>query len=116
MQQLLLQGKAASSFNGSWLLPLLQAGSPTGPFDLHVAPPPLVDGASTTRPILAWTGVALPAEAAASRDSVHAFLEYASRPEVDGPSSRACSPTRRSPASNVAIDDAGGPGVPADVR
>ena len=47
MQQLLLQGKAAMTFNGTWLLPQLQAGSPTGPFDLHVAPPPLVDGATT---------------------------------------------------------------------
>ena len=35
----------------------------------------------------------------------YAFLEYASRPEVDRPSSRACRSTRPSPASNVAIDD-----------
>ena len=83
MQQLLLQGKAAMTFNGSWLLPQLLAGSPSVAFDLHVAPPPLVDGASRPRPILSWAGVALPATAAASRDSVYAFLDYASQPSVD---------------------------------
>ena len=40
MQQLLLQGKAAMTFNGTWLLPLLLGGSPTTEFDLHVVPPP----------------------------------------------------------------------------
>ena len=83
MQQLLLQGKAAMTFNGSWLLPQLLAGSPSVPFDLHVVPPPLVDGASRARPILSWGGVALPATAAASRDSVYAFLDDASQPDVD---------------------------------
>ena len=48
-----------------------------------MAPPPLVDGASRPRPILSWAGVALPAAAAASRDSVYAFLDYASQPSVD---------------------------------
>ena len=83
MQQLLLQGKAAMTFNGTWLLPLLLGGSPTTEFDLHVVPPPLVDGAAKPRPILAWAGFAMPTAPAASRDSVHAFLEHASRPEVD---------------------------------
>ena len=83
MQQLLLQGKAAMTFNGSWLLPGLLAGTPSVPFDLHVAPPPLVDGAAKPRPILSWAGVALPETTAASRDSVHAFLDYASQPDVD---------------------------------
>ena len=83
MQQLLLQGRAAMTFNGSWLLPQLQAGSPSVPFDLHVAPPPLVDGASRARPILSWAGIALPAAAAANRDAVYAFLDYASQPSVD---------------------------------
>jgi len=83
MQQLMLQGRAAMTYNGSWLLPHLLAGSPAGEFDLHVAPPPVIDGASRSRPMLVWNGFALPAEAAASRDSVYAFLEYASRPEVD---------------------------------
>lgn len=83
MQQLLLQGKAATTFNGSWLLPALQAGSPSVDFDLHVAPPPLVDGASRPRPILAWTGFALPEATTRSRADVLAFLKYASQPEVD---------------------------------
>ncbi len=97
MQQLLLQGKAAMTFNGSWLLPQLQAGSPSVPFDLHVAPPPLVDGASRARPILSWGGIALPATAAASRDSVYAFLDYASQPDVDRSIVEGLQVTRRSP-------------------
>ena len=83
MQQLLLQGKAAMSYNGTWLLPQLQAGTPTVAFDLHVAPLPLVDGARKARSILAWGGFAMPSGATASHDSVVAFLEYASRPDVD---------------------------------
>ena len=54
MQLLFLQGKAAMTYNGTWLLEPLQAGTPTVPFDLHVAPLPLVDGASTAHSILAW--------------------------------------------------------------
>jgi raffinose/stachyose/melibiose transport system substrate-binding protein len=83
MQQLMLQGRAAMTYNGSWLLNQLLAGSPTGEFDLHVAPPPMIDGAARPRPSLHWNGFALPAEAAENRDAVYAFLEYASRPEVD---------------------------------
>ena len=83
MQQLLLQGKVAMTYNGSWLLPHLLGGTPSGAFDLHVAPPPLIEGASKGRPILVWNGFALPAETKRSRDIVYAFLEYASRPEVD---------------------------------
>lgn len=83
MQQLMLQGKAAMTYNGTWLLPQLLAGSATGPFDLHVAPLPLVEGASKGRPILAYAGFALPAKAAGSRDDIYPFLEYASRPEID---------------------------------
>lgn len=103
MQALFLQGKAALAYNGSWLLPQLQAGTPTVAFDLHVAPLPLVDGTSKAHSILSWAGVAMPARAAGSRDSVYAFLEYASRPEVD----RAVVEGRQSYspilASNVAI-------------
>ena len=83
MQQVLLQGKAAATFQGSWMLPQILAGTASRPFDVHVAPPPLVDGARRPRPILAWAGFALPATAARPRDAAYAFLEYASRPEVD---------------------------------
>ncbi len=83
MQQLLLRGKAATTYNGSWLLPQLLAGSPAGAFDLHVAPLPLVDGAPKAHSILSWAGFALPAKATGSREDVYAFLEYASRPAVD---------------------------------
>jgi ABC-type glycerol-3-phosphate transport system substrate-binding protein len=83
MQQLLLQGRVAMTYNGTWLLPQLVAGSPTVDFDLHAAPlPGLVEG-RPARSLLAWGGYALPARAAVNQDSVIAFLEYASRPEVD---------------------------------
>ena len=59
------------------------AGAPSVPFDLHVAPPPLVEGASRPRPILSWAGIAVPATAAANREAVDAFLEYASQPGID---------------------------------
>jgi ABC-type glycerol-3-phosphate transport system substrate-binding protein len=106
MQQLFLQGRAAMVYNGSWLLPALLGGTPTGAFDLHVAPLPLVTGASKARSILSWGGYALPAGAAANHESVAAFLEYASRPEVDKAvveGRQAYSPI---PESNVAIHDA----------
>ncbi len=105
MQQLFLQGKAATTFNGTWLLPQLMAGSPTGPFDLHVAPPPLVDGASRPRPILAWTGFALPAQPGPNRDSAYEFLRHASEPGVDKAVVEALHVYSPIAASNVAIDD-----------
>ncbi len=106
MQQLVLQGKAAMTYNGTWLLPQLLAGSPTGPFDLHVAPLPLVEGASRARPLLSWTGFALPAKAAASRADVYAFLEYASRPEVDRAVTQGTQFYSPISASNVEIGNA----------
>ena len=106
MQLLFLQGKAAMIYNGTWLLGPLQAGTPTVPFDLHVAPLPLVDGASKARSILAWAGLALPAKATASRDSVYAFLEYASRPEVDRAIVEGLQAYSPIPESNVGIHDA----------
>ena len=105
MQRLFLQGKAAMAYNGTWLLEPLQAGTPTVPFDLHVAPLPLVDGASKARSILAWAGVALPAKAAASRDSVDAFLEYASRPAVDAALVEGLQSFSPIPESNSRIHD-----------
>ena len=105
MQQLVLQGKAAMTYNGSWLLPQLLAGSPSVDFDLHVAPPPIVEGAERPRPILAWTGIGLPAEAGASRENVHAFLEYASRPEVDREVVVGLQSYSPIPESNVAIEN-----------
>jgi multiple sugar transport system substrate-binding protein len=83
MQQVLLQGKAAATFQGSWMLSQIQAGTESRPFDVHVAPPPLVDGGDRPRPILAWAGFAMPSTATRRRDAAYAFLEYASRPEVD---------------------------------
>ena len=105
MQLLFLQGKAAMTYNGTWLLAPLQAGTPTVAFDLHVAPLPLVDGASNAHSILAWDGFAMPARAAASRDSVYAFLEYASRPEVDAAVVEGLQAYSPIPESNVGIHD-----------
>jgi raffinose/stachyose/melibiose transport system substrate-binding protein len=105
MQQLFLQGKAAMTFQGTWLLPALRAGTPSVDLDLHVVPPPLVEGAVRPRPILAWAGFALPATApAATRDSVYAFLEYASRPEVDKAVVAGLQVYSPMPGSNVAIE------------
>jgi ABC-type glycerol-3-phosphate transport system substrate-binding protein len=106
MQQLFLQGKAAMAYNGTWMLPELLAGTPVGAFDLHVAPLPLVDAASKAHPLLSWGGFAMPAKAAPSRDSVYAFLEYASRPEVDKAVVEARQAYSPIPESNVAIHDA----------
>ena len=105
MQRLFLQGKAATTYNGTWLLAALQAGTASGPFDLHVAPLPLVDGATRARSIIAWSGFALPAKAAASRDSVYAFLEYASRREVDAAVVEGLQTFSPIPESNGAIHD-----------
>jgi len=105
MQLLFLQGKAAMAYNGTWLLEPLQSGTPTVPFDLHVAPLPIVDGASKARSILAWAGVAVPAKAAASRDSIDAFLEYASRPAVDAAVTEGVQSFSPLPASNSGIHD-----------
>jgi raffinose/stachyose/melibiose transport system substrate-binding protein len=105
MQLLFLQGKSAMTYNGTWLLEALQAGTPTVPFDLHVAPLPLVDGTSKARSILSWAGVALPTTATASRASVDAFLEYASRPEVDRAVVDGLQSYSPIAASNVAIHD-----------
>ncbi len=105
MQLLFLQGKAAMTYNGTWMLAQLLAGSPSVAFDLHVAPLPLVDGASKARSILAWTGFAMPARAAASGDSVAAFLEYASRPAVDRSVVQGMQVYSPIAASNTAIEN-----------
>jgi ABC-type glycerol-3-phosphate transport system substrate-binding protein len=105
MQLLMLQGKAATTYNGSWLLAPLQGGTPTVPFDLHVAPLPLVDPTSTAHSIVSWGGFALPATAAASRDSVYAFLDYASRPDVDRAVVSGLQTYSPIAASNVALHD-----------
>jgi len=105
MQLLFLQGKAAMTYNGTWLLPQLQAGTPTVPFDLHVAPLPLLQSTSTAHSIISFGGIALPAHPAASRDSVYAFLEYASRPEVDRAVTEGLQAYSPIAASNVAIHD-----------
>jgi arabinogalactan oligomer / maltooligosaccharide transport system substrate-binding protein len=105
MQLLFLQGKAAMTYNGSWMLPQIQGGTPTVAFELHVAPLPVVDGSSKAHSIVAWGGFALPAKAAASRDSVFAFLEYASRAEVDKAVVEGLQCYSPIPESNVGIHD-----------
>jgi ABC-type glycerol-3-phosphate transport system substrate-binding protein len=105
MQLLMLQGKAAMTYNGSWLLSALQAGSPSVGFDLHVAQLPLVDGTTKAHSILSYSGFAMPAKAASSRDSVYAFLEFASRPAVDQAVVSGLQAYSPIATSNVAIHD-----------
>jgi arabinogalactan oligomer / maltooligosaccharide transport system substrate-binding protein len=104
MQQLMLQGKAAMTYNGSWLVPELMAGRPSGPFELHVAPPTTIDGVTRARPLLAWSGFAIPATSDISDDAV-AFLEYASRPDVDREVVAGLQVYSPIAASNDAIED-----------
>ena len=105
MQQVLLRGKAAATFQGSWMLAQIQAGTPSRPFELHVVPPPLVEGARRPRPILAWAGFGLPTSAAHSRDAVHEFLEYASRSGIDRDVTAGTQNYSPIAASNEAITD-----------
>ena len=105
MQQLFLQGRAATTFQGSWMLSQIRAGAAKGAFDMHVAPPPLVEGATRPRPILAWTGFAVPATVRRPRDLAYAFLEYASRPEVDHEITAGSQNYSPIAASNDAIED-----------
>jgi ABC-type glycerol-3-phosphate transport system substrate-binding protein len=105
MQQVLLQGRAAATFQGSWMLSQILAGTAARPFDVHVAPPPLVEGAERPRPILAWGGFALPFTVKRSRDTVYTFLEYASRPDVDREVTAGSQNFSPLQASNEAIDN-----------
>jgi ABC-type glycerol-3-phosphate transport system substrate-binding protein len=105
MQLLFLQGKAAMTYNGTWLLEPLQAASPTVPFDLHVAPLPRVDPNTKPHSLLAWAGFAIPANAPVNDDGVVAFLEYASRPAVDAAVVEGIQSFSPIPASNVGIHD-----------
>jgi arabinogalactan oligomer/maltooligosaccharide transport system substrate-binding protein len=105
MQQLMLRGKAAATFQGSWMLSQILAGTSSAPFDVHVAPPPLVDGAQRPRPILAWGGFALPSSTARPRDAVYAFLEHASRPAIDREVTEGSQNYSPIAASNEAIEN-----------
>ena len=105
MQQVLLQGRAAATFQGSWMLSQIQAGTPSGPFEVHVGPPPRIGGIERGRPILAWAGFAMPAAAVRPRDAAAAFLEYASRPEVDRAVTAGIQAYSPIPESNDTISD-----------
>jgi ABC-type glycerol-3-phosphate transport system substrate-binding protein len=105
MQLLFLQGKAAMTYNGTWMLEPLQAGSPTVPFELHVAPLPRVDEDGQAHSLVAWAGFAIPANAPASRVAVTGFLEYASRPAVDAAVVDGLQVFSPIPASNAGIHD-----------
>jgi ABC-type glycerol-3-phosphate transport system substrate-binding protein len=106
MQQVFLQGKAAATFQGSWMLSQILAGTASRPFDVHIAPPPLVVDTDRARPILAWAGFALPSRAVRSRDAAYAFLEYGSRPEIDREVTAGSQNYSPMDASNDAIENA----------
>ena len=105
MQQVFLQGKAAATFQGSWMLSQILAGTASRPFDVHIAPPPLVVDADRARPILAWAGFALPSRAVRSRDAAYAFLEYGSRPDIDREVTAGSQNYSPMDASNEAIEN-----------
>ena len=106
MQQLFLQGKAATTYNGSWLLPDLLAATPVGPFDLHVAPPPLVDGASRPRPAPGLDRVRHAGRRGAeSRQRPSPSSPYASEPAVDKAVVAGLQAYSPIAASNVAIEN-----------
>jgi len=56
------------------MLGQIRSGTAPRAFDLHIAPPPLIDGATRPRPILSWGGYALPAKGGRSREAVYEFL------------------------------------------
>jgi hypothetical protein len=88
------------------MLPQIRAGAPSADFDLHVAPPPTIDGADRSRSILAWTGIGIPAASAPASDTIHAFLEYASEPDVDRAVVEGLQAYSPIAESNAAISDA----------
>ncbi len=105
MQQLFLQGKAATTFNGSWLLPALQAGSRR--CRLRAARRP---AAAHRGRYPATTHPGLDRVRPARRDhpqprAIAAFLEYASRPDVDEAVVAELQAYSPIVASNVAIED-----------
>ena len=83
MQRLLLEGKAAMTYNGSWLLDTAAGGTPTVPIDLHVAPPPPIEGASSSPDPCAGRASPSRPRRQRGRDNAYAFMEFASRPDVD---------------------------------
>ena len=60
MQLLFLQGKAAMTYNGTWMLEQIQAGTPTGRHSTCMwRRSRWSTGRSTAHSILAWGGFAL---------------------------------------------------------
>ncbi len=81
-QQLFIEGKAATYYNGSWAIGGLTEAAPSGPFDLQIAGLPLVEGASTAHPLSAFVALGI-AEGSQHGEIVEAFLRYAGSEEVD---------------------------------
>ncbi len=81
MQQLLLQGKAATTFNGTWLLPPA-AGRLARPSRSTCTSRRRRSSTARRTAHRSWPGPASRCRPrrAANRDSVYAFLEYASQP------------------------------------
>jgi ABC-type glycerol-3-phosphate transport system substrate-binding protein len=105
MQQLFLSGKAATTYNGTWLLGSLQDATPSADMDLHVTGLPLVSGAAKAMPLMAWVGYALPAQPVNPRDNAIAFIDFVSQPEVDKEIVAGTQVYSPMPSSNEAITD-----------
>ena len=106
MQQLLLQGKAAMTYNGTWLLPQLQAGhADRSRSTCTWRRCPSSTGRPEARldPCLGRFRAA--GQGRGDRDSVYAFLEYASRPDVDKAVVEGCQSYSPIAGSNAGIHD-----------
>jgi ABC-type glycerol-3-phosphate transport system substrate-binding protein len=103
-QQLFIQGKGATYYNGSWVLPTWRSAKPSGPFDVQVTGLPLVSGASTAHPLIAYAACAIPS-AAKNVSAVCEFLNYAGSPQVDKSVTAAIQQLSPIPSSNAAIKD-----------
>ena len=69
MQQLFLQGKAATTYNGPGSCRSCSGRRAARRVRPARRAPPLIDGATRARPLLAWTGFGLPAGTAHSREA-----------------------------------------------
>ncbi len=97
--QLLLQGKAACIYNGTWMIPSFKSGKG---FEPQITALPTVAGGSRPRPIVAYVAYGMPA-GGQKKEAVSAFLEYAATPEVDAAVTKASQSFSPVAASNASV-------------
>ncbi len=85
LPEFLLQGKAASAYNGSWELAAFTATAGSGAmkgYDLQVGPLPVLVSGATPRTIIAYAGYAIP-KVSKNPDAAVALMNYMAQPSVD---------------------------------